>query len=92
MGWLTKQEATFDKHRFGAMTAMLTFQSCLGSVAAMLCMQNDLWVVVSIIALLTMSSNSMFIAQAEPKICIITFYLSVIASAITIAAILLFMY
>jgi len=81
MGWLTKQEATFEKNRFGAMTIMITFQSCLGSVAAMLAIQNNQWAIVSIIAVLTMSSNSMFIAQADAKPCIITFYLSVIVNA-----------
>lgn len=91
MEWLAKQEATFEKHRFGAMTAMLTFQSCLGSVAAMLCMQNDLWLFVSVVAFLTMASNSMFIAQQSPKPCIITFYLSVVASALVIAGVLIFM-
>ncbi len=89
MGWLAKQETNFEKHRFGAMTAMLTFQSCLGSVAAMLCIQNDHWVLVSIIAVLTMSSNSMFIAQADPKPCIITFYISVIVNAAIIVFALL---
>ena len=84
MGWLIKQEENFEKNRFGAMTIMITFQSCLGSVAAMLCMQNDLWVLVSIVAVLTMASNSMFIAQSEPKLCILTFYLSVIFNAVVV--------
>lgn len=91
MGWLLKQEATFERHRFGAMTVMLTFQSCLGSVAAMVCMQKDLWLFVGIIAFLTMASNAMFIAQAEAKPCILTFYLSVVASALIIAGVLIFM-
>ena len=89
MGWLTKQEATFEQNRFGAMTVMLTFQSCLGSVAAMLCIGNGSWGLVSVVAVLTMASNSMFIAQADPKPCIITFYLSVIINAAIILGMLL---
>lgn len=89
MGWLAKQEATFEENRFGAMTIMITFQSCLGSIAAMLCIQNDLWLLVSVVAVLTMSSNAMFIAQADAKPCILTFYLSVIVNAGIILATLL---
>ncbi|PKR81118.1 hypothetical protein CW751_05920 [Brumimicrobium salinarum] len=91
MGWLTKQEANFEKNRFGAMTAMLTFQSCLGSVAAMLSMQNDLWALVSVIAVITMASNAMFIAQADAKTCIITFYISVALNALATLFILIFL-
>ena len=90
MGWLTKQEATFEENRFGAMTVMLTFQSCLGSVAAMLCIGNGMWGLVSLVAVLTMSSNSMFIAQADAKYCIITFYISVVINtAITLGMLIL---
>lgn len=84
MGWLTKQEAKFEENRFGAMTVMLTFQSCLGSVAAMLAIQDGIWALVSVVAVLTMSSNAMFIAQAEAKPCIVTFYLSVVVNTLII--------
>lgn len=90
MSWLTKQESAFEENRFGAMTIMLTFQSCLGSVAAMLSIQNDVWALVSIIAVITMSSNAMFIAQADAKFCIITFYLSVLFNAGVVLTFLLF--
>lgn len=84
MRWLVKQERNFEKNRFGAMTVMLTFQSCWGSVAAMLAIQDDNWFLVSVVAVLTMSSNAMFIAQADAKPCILTFYLSVFVNAIII--------
>ena len=89
MSWLTKQEDIFEENRFGAMTIMLTFQSCLGSVAAMLSIQNDIWALVSIIAVITMSSNAMFIAQANAKYCIVTFCISVLLNAGVILTFLL---
>ncbi|PWH81312.1 hypothetical protein [Brumimicrobium oceani] len=84
MRWLVEQERNFEKNRFGAMTIMITFQSCLGSVAAMLAIQDNNWFLVGVVAVLTMSANSMFIAQADAKPCIITFYVSIIANAFII--------
>lgn len=84
MEWLVKQESNFEKNRFGAMTIMITFQSCLGSVAAMLAIQDANWFLVGVVAVLTMSSNSMFIAQADAKPCILTFYVSIIVNALII--------
>jgi hypothetical protein len=82
MDWIKKQEEWFEHSRFGAMTLMITFQSCLGSVAAMYALKLDNVVILAIVAALTMASNSMFIAQAEAKYCLITFYSSIIINSL----------
>ena len=84
MEWLAKQEETFDKYRFGAMTMMITFQSCLGGIAAYLGVIHGLWAIVGISAFLAMGSNAMFIAQSKAKVCLIGFYLASIVHIIFI--------
>lgn len=84
MEWFVKQEEAFDKYRFGAMTLMITIQSCIGGVAAYMAILHDLWSLVGIAAFLSMGSNAMFIAQAKANICIIGFYASVIINTIFI--------
>ena len=79
-----KQLDYFETNRFGAMTLMLTFQSCYGSVAAMLSLQIENVITLSICSIITMASNATFIAQAPSKWCINTFYLSVITNTIII--------
>ncbi|PHR46940.1 MAG: hypothetical protein COA32_08420 [Fluviicola sp.] len=82
MKWFDKQAADFEISRFGAMTLMITFQSCLGSVAAMYALENGNTFILATVAVVTMASNAMFIAQAEAKHCLFTFYLSVIVNLI----------
>lgn len=84
MEWFIKQEEAFDKYRFGAMTMMITIQSCIGGVAAYLAIIHDLWSLVGIAAFLAMGSNAMFIAQQKASICIIGFYASVVINTIFI--------
>lgn len=78
LSWFQKQVATFEKSRFGAMAALLTAQSCFGSVAAMYSLKTQSYVLLAICANITMASNGAFIAQAPAKWCLIIFYLSVI--------------
>lgn len=82
MNWLKKQEVWFEGARFGAMTLMITAQSCLGSVAAMYALKIDNVVILAIVASLTMASNAMFIAQAEARFCLLAFYASVVVNTI----------
>lgn len=74
----------FEKNRFGAMTLMLTFQSCYGSIAAMLSLQTENAFALAVCAVLTMSSNAAFIAQATSRWCINLFYLSLFVNSIII--------
>lgn len=74
MTWFEKQSAQFEQSRFATMTMMLTFQSCWGSIAAMLAMQNNDYVILSIVAAATMTGNSALIAQVPAKWCIAFFY------------------
>lgn len=83
--WFQRQAANFEKSRFGAMTAMLTAQSCLGSVAAMYSLKTGSYVLLAICANVTMGSNGAFIAQVSAKWCLGMFYLSVVANLVIIA-------
>ena len=79
----------FKENRFGAMTLMLTFQSALGSIAAMYAITVDSLVGLAISAIVTMFSNAAFIAQAPAKWCVVAFNISVIVNAILILAFLI---
>ena len=85
IGWLTKQSQNFEKARFGWMAMYLTMQSCLGSIAAAMLLQNyanDF--LLALCAVITMISNAVFIAQASARLCLITFYVSIIINTILI--------
>lgn len=79
--WHRNQEIAFEESRFGRMVIFLTAQSCLGSVAAMFALQNHAgdWALITAAAV-TMWSNSMFIAQASAKWCLLIFYMSLIVN------------
>lgn len=84
-GWLAKQEQSFEKARFGWMAMYITIQSCLGSIAAALLLENHASdILLSLCAVITMLSNSIFIAQASAKLCLLTFYASVVVNTILI--------
>ncbi|MBL7930492.1 MAG: hypothetical protein JNL60_01235 [Bacteroidia bacterium] len=74
-----KQAENFEKTRFGWMAILITFQSCLGSVACMFISQSEasVWMLATCAAV-TMGSNALFIALAKPKVCLAGFYISVI--------------
>lgn len=80
MSWLARQEEYYAKGRIGHMSVMLTLQSCIGGISAMMSIGNDAWILVSLSAILAMASNSMFLANMKPKVCIVTFLASVIFS------------
>jgi len=83
--WFNKQALKFEEARFGWMTAYITIQSCLGSVAAGLILQNhasDIMLVIA--AMTTMACNSVFIAQGPAKWCLSSFYLSVLINLILV--------
>lgn len=84
INFFQKQLEYYEENRFGAMTLMLTFQSCLGSVAAMLSLHHNNVIALAICAVITMASNAAFISQAPSKWCLNIFYLSVIANTIII--------
>lgn len=85
MGFIAKQEATFDKYRFGVMCMMIMIQATWGSIAAYLSILNNIWLLVVIATLSAMLANAMFIAQAKAKVCLIGFWLSMVLSTIIIA-------
>lgn len=81
---LGKMEAKFETNRFGAMTLMMTAQSCFGSIAAMNALHQDNYVLLTICAIVTMASNAAFIAQSPAKWCLNIFFFSVIVNSILI--------
>lgn len=83
-GTLSRYVVSFEEDRFAAMTILITFQSCLGSVAAYYALVNDAFVGLYVAAVVTMAANSAFIAQAPAKWCLAIFYTSVIANALVI--------
>lgn len=84
-GWFSKQEQSFEKARFGWMAMYITLQSCLGSIAAAMLLENHASdILLSLCAVITMLSNSIFIAQASAKLCLLTFYASVIVNTVLI--------
>lgn len=89
MEWFAKQEAYYTKYRFGLMIAMILFQSCVGSLAALMAIKFDNWFLVSVAAALSMASNAMCIAQAKANVCLLTFYLSVVINSAIIAVFLM---
>nr|WP_294859631.1 hypothetical protein [uncultured Fluviicola sp.] len=80
LNWFQKQVASFERSRFGAMAALLTAQSCFGSVAAMYSLKTQSYVLLAICANITMASNGAFIAQSPAKWCLILFYVSIITN------------
>jgi hypothetical protein len=84
MKWFDKQLIDFENARFGAMTLMITLQSCLGSIAAMFSLMTNNFVSLGIIVFVTMTSNAAFIAQLNAKWCLRFFYLSIIVNCIII--------
>lgn len=83
--WLRSLTKLFEANRFGAMTIMLTFQSCLGSVAAYYATINHAELGVILAASATMSSNAAFIAQSPAAWCVRIFALSLLINMLVIA-------
>lgn len=84
-GWFEKQVLKFENARFFWMAVYLTAQSCLGSIAAGFILQNNANILVLCsCAAITMASNAVFIAQGSGKLCLLTFYSSIILNTIFI--------
>jgi hypothetical protein len=83
--WFTKQAAAFEANRFGWMALMIMVQSCVGSIACMYILRSGAGdLMLASCAAITMGANAALIAQANAKICLAAFYLSVIANTIFI--------
>jgi len=84
MKWFDKQAADFEISRFGAMTLMMTLQSCLGSIAAMYSLVTNSFIALAIVAIVTMTSNAAFISQVSAKWCLRLFYLSIFVNCLVL--------
>lgn len=84
-GWFATQVSKFENARFFWMTIYLTAQSCLGSIAAGFILSNHANILIlSSCAAITMASNAVFIAQGPGKVCLLTFYSSIILNSVFI--------
>lgn len=87
--WLDKQANAFEFNRFALMAILITFQSCLGSVTAMLSLQQDNYITLAIVAAATMGANAVFIAQGTAKTCLAFFYGTVVINLVLITLLLI---
>ena len=80
-----KQADHFEATRFGMMAMYIVIQSCLASIACMYVLQANasIWQLCTC-ASLAMASNAVFIAQGSSKMCMATFYLSLVVNSILI--------
>lgn len=84
-GWFGNQVSKFENARFFWMTIYLTTQSCLGSIAAGYLLINHANILyLCVCAAITMTCNAVFIAQGPAKLCLFTFYTSIILNTIFI--------
>ena len=87
--WLDRQAAAFEFNRFALMAILITFQSCLGSITAMLSLQQDNYFTLAVIAAVTMGANAVFIAQGSAKMCMIFFYATVIINLVLLLGLII---
>lgn len=84
VGWFEKQASWFQVSRFGAMTLMMTFLTCYGSIAAMYSIMNKFYVGMALAAFVTLLSNIAFIAQISSKLCLMFFYIGLVINTLLI--------
>ncbi len=81
--WFIKQVDKFEAARFGWIAMCIVIQSCLGSVACMYILKNNASdFMLLTCAVITMTSNAVFIAQGSGRLCLAFFYTSLIINII----------
>lgn len=86
-GIFQRQIDNFKKNYFGMMSFYIIVQCCVGAVACLLMSYQGAGIFpIGVGVTLSMASNAMFIAQAEPKISLSVYYLSVLINAILLIA------
>lgn len=80
LGWFDRQVHQFEQFRYGAMTILMTAQSCFGGIAAFLALRSEGYAAVAISAAATMAVNAFFLTISPARISLIVFYLSVIVN------------
>ncbi|MGZ3864269.1 MAG: hypothetical protein ACXVPN_04305 [Bacteroidia bacterium] len=85
--WFSQWAGKFESARFFWMTMIITFQSCLGSIAGGYILQNATGItLLTICSVVTMACNAVLIAQAPAKWCVGISILSVIVNTTLIIA------
>jgi hypothetical protein len=83
--WFDQKAQNFEEARFGMMAIYMIIQSCLAAIAAMYILKNDAHILLlCATSVLAMASNGVFIAQGSAKVCLVIFYLSVVANTLFI--------
>lgn len=83
--FIERQVQAFEINRFGLMAVFMVLQVCVASAAVYYIFQSGttVWQLM-ICAALTMFSNTMLIAQAPARWCVVAFYLSLIFNTLLI--------
>lgn len=84
LNWFDQQAQKFDHSRFAVMAILMTAQSCMGGIAAMYSLQQNSYVLLTLISFATMASNAVFIAQSTAKWCLGIFYGAVLVNIASI--------
>lgn len=88
--WISKRARKMEESRFGILTMYNALQSCVGSVAVMKVQQHNAGMfLLAVVTVLTIASNSVFIAQGSLKLCLLLFYLSILANTVIIFSLVL---
>lgn len=82
MSWLENKIQSFENTRFGTMSWMIIAQCCLAGIAGSMALMHDNLVAISALAAIAMGTNTVLIAQAPGKICVLSFYFSIIVSSL----------
>ena len=87
--WFDRQADQFETYRFGAMAMMMIFQSCFGSIAAMMVLDLENVVPLAFTVMFTMGANAVCIAQSPAKWCLGSFYASLTVNLIILVGALI---
>jgi hypothetical protein len=82
MSWLENKAQSFENTRFGSMSWMIIVHCCLAGIAGSMALMHDNLIAIAIAAAIAMGANTIMIAQASGKLCVLSFYISVAFSSL----------
>lgn len=82
--WFSRQVKFYEESFFGIMPMMMVAQSCLGSIAAFYALKIERFEFLTIATILTMATNSAFLAQIKSKWAVVLFGLSIVVNIILV--------
>ena len=82
MEWFNRQAAQFESDRFGLMALMMIVQSCLGGIVAMYALYTNNYFILGATTVITGISNAFLIGQGGSKLCVGTFYATMLVNTL----------